>query len=525
MSRVQDELVAKIKKCKPLLAKIKGFGEINVDFLATEATAFSFDEPTFFHRIYSQNGSQRSPRPNQLGFSAPLSPVHVEIVDRLVSVCATLNEYPHIRYKADDIKSQRTGICPKIALLFKDRLDQFVASNPEWWYHGGPGHSERDRGVLLIVERAEDPLSPLVHEFTYRAMVHDLLEMAGEKYTYTPTTQKNASEREVLLNDNDECWVEFRDNHIAEVTEMLSGRTKEYLSNNSGAALARNAGKNMSLGQMSEALKQLPEYREIISKLSQHIHISSQCMDEFKKQNLKGIAEVEQTMVTGERENGNKVKKDVLLKELLAELRKVDQLMALRLISIYIVSQGGILAKDKEELFRVAGLSKTQRNAVANFELLGVKLERQEKKKLERLFSSRVIAKGRNDMNSEYAISRYKCYLKEVMEELVNNTLSFEKYPSILPMPVGGSSGAAASARSARTRHANHSTGPIRRSANTKMFSGGRQIVFVAGGACYSELRSVQEVMETCDKEIILGSTHFITPTSFLEDMERLSDM
>jgi len=385
LSRVPDKLVAKIKACKALLPHIRGFGEVNVDFIATEASAFSFDDPTAFRRIYSAHGdSIGSEPPSSLGYEEKV-PIHLQMVNQLVSICATLNEYPHIRYRADP-EGGRTGICLKVALLFKDQLDQFVASNPEWWYHGGPGHSERDRGTLLIAERAEDSLSPIVHEFTYRTMVHDLLEMEGEKYKYTPTTQVDAAEREVLLNDNDECWAEFRERHIAEVTDMLSHRTRDYISNNSGAALAKDAGKSMTLGQMSDALKQLPEYRETISKLSQHIHISSMCMHVFKERKLKDLAELEQTMATGERENGSKAKRDVLHKEMLATVETLDKSLALRLIAVYIISQQGILAKDREELFRTANLNEIERRTIENFMLLGVTLERPEKRRLEKIF-------------------------------------------------------------------------------------------------------------------------------------------
>lgn len=38
--------------------------------------------------------------------------------------------------------------------------------------------------ALLLVDRSSDALSPLVHEYTYQAMVNDLLPIQGERYTY-----------------------------------------------------------------------------------------------------------------------------------------------------------------------------------------------------------------------------------------------------------------------------------------------------------------------------------------------------
>lgn len=46
---------------------------------------------------------------------------------------------------------------------------EFVARQEDWWYYGQQGHTERERGTLLLLDRAEDPLTPLIHEHTYQA--------------------------------------------------------------------------------------------------------------------------------------------------------------------------------------------------------------------------------------------------------------------------------------------------------------------------------------------------------------------
>jgi len=57
-----------------------------------------------------------------------------------------------------------------------------------------------------------------------------------------------------------------------------------------------------------------------------------------------------------------------------------------------------------------------------------------------------------------------------------------------------------------------------------KYFAGGRFIIFIAGGVSYSEVRALNEVMRASNREVIVGSTHILTPESYVRDLERLGD-
>lgn len=145
---------------------------------------------------------------------------------------------------------------------------------------------------------------------------------------------------------------------------------------------------------------------------------------------------------------------------------------------------------------------------------------------------------------SEYAASRYKPPLKSILEDLVNNELSMDDYPSIMPMPDQGltssvpsrGSGLLRSSRSKRgeaagsarkkagasDRWTKSSFSTSFRSSGPTNFTGGRCIVFTVGGIAYTELRVAREVMNQTSREIIVGSTSFISPKEFLQDLEML---
>ena len=143
------------------------------------------------------------------------------------------------------------------------------------------------------------------------------------------------------------------------------------------------------------------------------------------------------------------------------------------------------------------------------------------------------------DEESEYASSRYVPALKGILSELVTNSLSVEEYPSVIPMPASMTS--AAGTGSARRRNKalegsarkkkgatdkwSRTGNSTTESANAPTaFQGGRNMVFMVGGMSYLELRVARDVMESESREIIVGSTKFIGPSEFIDDLRTLTN-
>ena len=375
LGALPEPLLARIKSCKALVKRVKGLGELNIDFLAKETSAFHLDMDSTFSTLFKRAG-----RPSRAEFV---------ICDKLVTACATLNEYPHIRYQAS------SPLSTSLAKIFHTKMNEFVGKNQNWWHHGDANHTDRGRATLLLLDRTADCLSPLMHEFTYQAMVNDLLKVVDDKITYESETAGTAEETEggkstvpkdALLNENDEVWVELRGDHIADVIQKLSGRIRDIVNSNTAQVLKKkgNSAKALSLSQMANAMKKLPEYREVMSKLSQHMHIAHQCMDLFNKAGLMGLSELEQTLATGKDENGRTPKVSELVDLVEKELMSADDaLTRLRLLGIFIVSQRGIRSRDKDRLLRAARLNPKAARTLQNLQKMGCPLiQRTESSKL-----------------------------------------------------------------------------------------------------------------------------------------------
>lgn len=501
---LSDELFNMIKTCKPLVKRLKALSEVNMDFLVKQNRAFHFDmDPTeVFASIFRR--------------TTAVSEKENVIADKLVTLCATLNEYPHIRFK------ENSKVGKKLAVLFNEKFTNFIASNKTWWYHGDPDHTERGRSTLLILSRSDDCLTPLIHEFTYQAMVNDLLEVRDDKITVQTQGEDGPVTKDVLLNENDELWVELRGKHIADVIQTLSTRIREIVNSSTGMVHSRGKeGKTLSLNQMANALKALPEYKEVMSKLSQHMYIAHKCMDIFKKQGLLDLSELEQTLATGKNDEGRAPKVSEMV-DLVEEQLKMtrDPVTRFRLLAIMIISQNGLKPADQGRLFAAAQLRPEESDALQNLEQLGIPLIQAITAARTGFRGDRIVARKTvsDNSGSEYSSSRYACDLKEVLQSMAEGQLSIDEYPSIFPLPEDAyatsmTGGGIASVRGTASKYS-------KGRGNTVVSRGGsRQLVFIAGGICYSELRACEELMADGGPEVIAGGTNFCSPGTFIESL------
>ena len=244
--------------------------ELNLSFFTKEENVFDFDWESGLKIFNCSEENQNK--------------MLQSICDRLFTVLTTLNIHPYIQYQGSSHLCKILG--QKIEDIFTN--NQFCKNL-------------KKEGILLLTDRSIDVTTPLLHDYNYRSLIYDLMEVKNNTI--------NLNNKKIVLSDDNELWKNYKLLHIAEVFQKLSKDFDDFQKSDL-SKIGKNSNMD-SFSDMANALTNMSSYRIKTNQLSSQIHLAEELNKIYKNNHIYEIIELEQDIVSGVNDGGKINNRDI----------------------------------------------------------------------------------------------------------------------------------------------------------------------------------------------------------------------
>lgn len=390
------------------------------------------------------------------------------IVDGISAVFLALKRRPIIRYqRTSDIAkriAQETG-----KLMYQQESGLFDFRRMEI------------SPLLLVLDRREDPVTPLLNQWTYQAMVHELIGIQDNKVDLRTSGKVPIDQQEVVLSSEQDAF--FKANmyeNFGDIGINIKKMVDEF------QQIAKSNQNIQTIEDMAKFVDNYPEYRKMHGNVSKHVTLVTEMSKIVEERKLMIVSQTEQELAC----NGGQGAAFEAVTNLLNN-ENVSDIDRLRLVMLYALRYekespvqlmqlfNKLSAKSPKYkpglvqfLLKQAGVDKRTGDLFGNRDLLNI---------------ARNMARGLKGVENVY--TQHQPLLFQTMESISKGRLRDVDYPYV----------------------GNH-------------YQQGRPqdvIIFIVGGTTYEESRSVA-LLNSSNPGIrfILGGTAILNSKRFLRDLE-----
>ncbi|KAB7493707.1 Vacuolar protein sorting-associated protein 45 [Armadillidium nasatum] len=249
-------------------------------------------------------------------------------IQGVAAVCFSLHIMPIIRYQ------NNSELCSSLAenvmkKLIKEGLvcyDSPVQNN----------------SLLLILDRQEDPVTPLLHQWTYEAMVHELLGVHNGrvKIEHERSSSREEVKEFVMIPCQDDFYLKCMYLNYGDIGQTIKELMEEYQQK-----LSKQQNVE-SLSDMKKFVENYPEFKKMSGTVSKHVTILGELSRIVSSNKLLEISECEQELVCGTEINFQRIKQLVSSHE----IREKD---AVKLVMLYALKHQRSHSNDVKTLISI----------------------------------------------------------------------------------------------------------------------------------------------------------------------------
>ena len=447
---------------------IRTVQEMYASFLAVDPTVFTLDLKNNADLLrYSSVGPT-------------LRAVMIDpIVEGIASFLLSVKRRPTIRHQRDsEICKRVASNVTRLAYHLEAGLFDFPSNR----------NQKPDKGpaTLLIIDRLDDPVTPLLNQWTYQAMVHELIGIKNNRVVVGGNS--GVKKQDIVVSSSSDQF--FKENMFANYGDLGSS-VKKLVDN--FQQISKMNKQIDSIEDMARFVESFPEFRQQSGNVSKHVSLMSELSRIITEKSLMAVSMVEQEIVCGQ-------DRAFAYTSVIEQLgnHNVPNIACLKLVLLFALRYEKSPEGHKQILELTHGLSK--RNVEPVYQQLVRDLIRVagEDKRVGDLFGSRTFFSRAQKTFSglkgaENVYTQHTPLLVQTLENIGKGKASINDYPFASDAGVNS------------------------QKSPSEIF------VFVIGGVTYEEARFVAQLNESNSLgcQITLGGTGILNSAGFLGDLTK----
>jgi vacuolar protein sorting-associated protein 45 len=150
-----------------------------------------------------------------------------------------------------------------------------------------------DQLILLLLDRRGDPVTPLLNQWTYQAMVHELIGLYQNQVDLSKLPNRTPGLKEIILSSEQDKF--FKENMFLDFS-VLGPNFQAYL--DQYITRSKTLREPKSLSDLSRNfIQEFPEVDELSGNVGKHMDLLHHLEDVIKRGCLMDVSATEQELI------------------------------------------------------------------------------------------------------------------------------------------------------------------------------------------------------------------------------------